>query len=38
MWRGFKEAVSKLGKRADMRSKGPTINRPGRQAGMDLED
>jgi hypothetical protein len=28
-------AVSKLGKRMDMRSEGPTINRPGRQAGID---
>jgi hypothetical protein len=28
------EVVSKLG----LRSEGPTINRPGRQAGINLED
>jgi hypothetical protein len=33
-----KSHVSKLGKRMDMRSEGPTINRPGRQAGIDSED
>jgi hypothetical protein len=29
------EAVSKLGKRMDMRSEGPVVNRPGRQAGIE---
>jgi hypothetical protein len=35
MPRFAKEAVSKLGKRMDMRSEGPVVNRPGRQAGID---
>jgi hypothetical protein len=36
MWGGSPEAVSKLGKQMDMRSEGPTVNRPGRQAGINL--
>jgi hypothetical protein len=35
---GSPEAVSKFGKQMDMRSEGPTINRPGRQAGIHLAD
>jgi hypothetical protein len=33
MWGGSGEAVSKL----TLRSEGPPINRPGRQAGISLE-
>jgi hypothetical protein len=33
MWGGSLKAVSKLGKRVNMRSEGPQLNRPGRQAG-----